>query len=450
MKLACFFVGSMALAAMGVGGPLRGAIQFAEDQTLVLGNDGTAGAARSTEGVSANPDLAFDNRSETMWRASVKKGSPVWIEYAFAGDVRWQLTAYALTSGMNDVSHDPREWTVAGSNDGESWTTLDERKSGPATKRRSPTTYPVNTNESFSRFRITFRSSNMDRLLEVGEVGLVVRTHVLPPDGFSAQTERGGVALRWSPRDGVDGYTVMRAAGPAGPFEVIASGVKGASYLDAGPFKDMESSYYAVCSQLEGRPGAPSAVCGVLTPVNAPSGLSIKRGDGTVVLAWEPVARAAAYVVRRSLIKDGPYTTIGAQITAPAFKDQGLAHGTAYYYVVCGVANGKEGVDSAPVAALFPPLAPTGLKAEGGRNSVVLAWDAVALADKYQVLRAESAEGAREFLAEVKDATTFTDQAVAVGKSYYYSVVAVNACGTSAQSAVASGSPQKPPSWWRR
>jgi hypothetical protein len=235
-----------------------------------------------------------------------------------------------------------------------------------------------------------------------------------------------------------------------GEYALVASGVQGTHFEDKGPFVDSETSYYTVSAELASAQGAQSVPVSIPTPLAPPAGLKGKLGTGVVVLEWTPSPKAVAYVVRRSLKKEGPYTVIGSQITAPAYTDQGLSEGVGYHYVVCGVANGKEGVDSAPFSALFPPGAPTGLAAEAGKETVALKWNAVALAKGYKILRAISAEGPKEEVGAVSgEMTTFTD-AAKFGKTYFYTVVAVNDCGTSAESAAVAASPLRPATWWRK
>ncbi|HEY9250245.1 MAG TPA: hypothetical protein VIO38_13980, partial [Rariglobus sp.] len=219
---------------------------------------------------------------------------------------------------------------------------------------------------------------------------------------------------------------------------------------DKGPFEDGEMSYYTVSSEVASGQGVMSTPVSAATPVAAPTDPKAKPGKGVVVLEWTPSPKAVAYVVRRSLVREGPYTVIASLITAPAYTDEGLSAGTAYHYVVCGVANGKEGVDTEPVSVLFPPLAPTGLAAEPTKDTIALKWNAVALATGYKVMRALAAGEPAAELATVTDGTRFTDKTVTAGQTYHYTVAAVNGCGRGEESAEVSASPIRPAAWWRR
>lgn len=407
---------------------------------------GVASDGREASGEQAA--RAFDGMTNTTWQTAVAKDETGRLEFQFADNVRWQITGYSVTSGMTGDASDPREWRLEGSNDGTEWVKLDEKLRQIFIGRRRANSYKVKPTEAYNRYRLTFATAAEGTRLEVAEVGFVVKALVLPPEQVSAEIERGCTMLQWSAIESVAGYTVRRASNVNGPYTILASGVRDTRYADRGPFDDGELSYYTVSTDTPTVQGLASAPTSVLTPVAAPTHVKVKTGANAVMLEWTPSPKAVAYVVRRSLSREGPYAVVGSLVTAPAYKDEGLSAGTAYHYVVCGVANGKEGVDTAPVSALFPPLAPTGLAAEPGKQMVTLKWDAVALATAYRIGR--TAEGGPvEELATVTDGTTFVDKTASAKKTYRYTVAAVNACGASSASAPVSASPIRSAIWWK-
>lgn len=89
-----------------------------------------------------------------------------------------------------------------------------------------------------------------------------------------------------------------------------------------------------------------------------PTGLSATAISVTQIsLAWNAVAGATSYNVKRSLTSGGNYTTIATGVTATNFTDTGAA-GMTYYYVVSAVAGGVESMNSieATVPLPFPWL----------------------------------------------------------------------------------------------
>jgi len=96
-----------------VAAPLR-------DLTDKLLAQGLGKATDSTD--NATIRNLFDNSSAT--RASFNSQSP-WIQFQFTGSKK-QAEMYTLTSG--NVDGDAKSWVLKGSNDGQHWTALDERK----------------------------------------------------------------------------------------------------------------------------------------------------------------------------------------------------------------------------------------------------------------------------------------------------------------------------------
>jgi predicted alpha-1,2-mannosidase len=77
----------------------------------------------SAENAPNEPAAALaDGNPGTKWLAFAPTG---WVAYEFAEPVT--LAAYALTSGNDVPGRDPADWTLQGSADGETWTTVDQR-----------------------------------------------------------------------------------------------------------------------------------------------------------------------------------------------------------------------------------------------------------------------------------------------------------------------------------
>ncbi|MCI0746977.1 MAG: metallophosphoesterase [Verrucomicrobia subdivision 3 bacterium] len=91
-----------------------------------------------------------------------------------------------------------------------------------------------------------------------------------------------------------------------------------------------------------------------------------------------------------------------------------------------------------------PPPTPTGLTASAGDSQVALNWNASIGAVSYIVKRADSSGGPYEIIGSGVTATTFTDDTVVNGSTYYYVVSAVNSNGESGDSDEVSATPQPP------
>jgi fibronectin type 3 domain-containing protein len=131
-------------------------------------------------------------------------------------------------------------------------------------------------------------------------------------------------------------------------------------------------------------------------------------------------------------------------LTATSFKDTGAINNRTYYYIVRSV-NGQvqpwlESPNSEEVTAtprhLTPPNRPTGLRAVPGVNRVFLSWNENKESDLagYHVYRSTKHGKDYDRLTEkLLLRTTYSDEAVAVSKTYYYVVTAVDQSGNESE-----------------
>jgi endo-beta-N-acetylglucosaminidase D len=80
-----------------------------------------------------------------------------------------------------------------------------------------------------------------------------------------------------------------------------------------------------------------------------PTGVAGTLQDGTANLAWDSMATAVGYRVKRASSSGGPYTVLPPNVTALAFQENGLNLATTYYYVVSAVNEAGESADSTPL-----------------------------------------------------------------------------------------------------
>jgi cellulose 1,4-beta-cellobiosidase len=184
-------------------------------------------------------------------------------------------------------------------------------------------------------------------------------------------------------------------------------------------------------------------------PPLPPTGLAATPGNAQVTLSWSASTGATSYNVYRSTKSGGEGSTAYATgITSPTYTNTGLTNGTKYYYAVAAVNAGGTSAQSTEVSAtpIAPPAAPTGLTAKAGNAQVVLSWTASSGGTSYNVYRATTSRGeGTTALVTGITATTYTNTGLTNGTKYYYTVAAVNAGGTSAQSSEVSATPQAVP-----
>lgn len=183
-------------------------------------------------------------------------------------------------------------------------------------------------------------------------------------------------------------------------------------------------------------------------PPAAPGGLLAEPEEKRVCLTWGPPAidlagapvEIAGYRVYRRLLDAPDYgPPLDAEpVPVPEFSDTTAAYGSSYVYTVTAIAKGRASAEGPPAIQfgvdyrdVFPPEAVERLDALPEENRVRLSWTAVEAADlaEYRIFRSEG-DGPSALLAKTAaDRTELDDGTVAVGKTYRYTVRAVDKRG---------------------
>ncbi len=184
-----------------------------------------------------------------------------------------------------------------------------------------------------------------------------VNTGPTPPAAPTQLTATPGnatVALNWSVSAGADSYNVKRSTGnPAGPYEVIATGVVSPTYTDNSVVNGT-TYYYVVSAVNSAGESGNSAYVGATPqgvpqpPTNLQAVTGTKRGQ--IKLTWTASAGATSYNVKRSDTPGGPYSTIKT-VTGTTYNDIKRTSGVVYYYVVTAVGAGGESAPSNEASA---------------------------------------------------------------------------------------------------
>lgn len=171
-------------------------------------------------------------------------------------------------------------------------------------------------------------------------------------------------------------------------------------------------------------------------PPAAPTGLTATAGNNQVALAWNASAGATGYNVKRATVSGGPYTTIAPNSASTSFTDTTAVNGTTYYYVVSALNAAGESANSSQVSATpqapSPPAAPTGLTARAtGKKKINLAWSQSTSPNLTQnkIYRSTTSGGPYSLIATIAAATSYNNNGLASGTTYFYVVTAVNSSG---------------------
>lgn len=275
-------------------------------------------------------------------------------------------------------------------------------------------------------------------------VSAVVRYGVpAPPQAVKAEAGAEKVTLSWGASEGATGYEVFaRLQGTEDYVSVCKTQETSAAATKLTGGKTYEF-YVQAYTEERGYPeyGNPSETVSA-TPeaavLSRPTGVAAMAQDTAVQLLWDPVPDAAGYRVRMAKGASEQFSVVqevtGTNVTIPD-----LSNDVSYRFTVQAFLkqDGKQrfGAECDPVSATPSPqamTAPTGVTATAGDRQITLSWQAVADAERYQILRLNADTGEYRNVRTVKDATSTVFTGLQNGVSYTYAVKACrNVAGSS-------------------
>ena len=177
----------------------------------------------------------------------------------------------------------------------------------------------------------------------------------------------------------------------------------------------------------------------------APEGLAATAGDGTIALTWSASTGAAYYQVcwgtGAAPCQDGSRE----QVTETHAQIGALSNGTTYQVAVIAGNGTGESAPSATVSAtpLAPlPAAPEAVTAAAGDGAISLTWAPSHHAEYYQVCWGTGTDPCQDGSRQQATETVAQIGGLDNGTAYRAAVIAGNATGESAPSAVVTATPQ--------
>jgi subtilase family serine protease len=177
----------------------------------------------------------------------------------------------------------------------------------------------------------------------------------------------------------------------------------------------------------------------------APTGLSASVSGQSATLTWTADASAASFDVYQGT---GPGSVssspVRADVTGTSTTMSGLQFGQEYVFAIAAVSSsGVISPRSNTVDVTTVPAAPSGVTASAPSvtsGSLNLAWTASTGATSYSIFEGTTSGGEGTTVAETGlSGTSASLTSLTPGKQYFFTVVAVDAGGSSAASAEASG-----------
>ena len=194
-----------------------------------------------------------------------------------------------------------------------------------------------------------------------------------------------------------------------------------------------------------------------ITLPTEPQNLSVRVGDGFVLLNWTPPfynggERICNYTIYRSELEGEERVLTIVDGNTLTYNDTEVENGVEYRYCVSAVNRAGEGPRSEEVSVLAGglPGEPGWIEVRGGDGYVFLEWGEVEYdgglpVESYRVYRREGG-GEVELLVEVEGERRYNDTDVENGVEYSYSVSAVNGIGEGPRSEEVSVTPLAAPS----
>lgn len=264
----------------------------------------------------------------------------------------------ALHIGVGPVPWDESKWAALAKAIPESAATL---PSGQALVPGVPVHYEVPVTEWIGK-TVTVGAETIGANGKHSGWSNLVNVSVIPPPEtpthLTPQVTPEGLHLTWQAHG--DHFRVMRAVGPTGRFDTVAT-VTQPEWTD--PNIQFGTEYRYVVQTFVPQPDnreAQSDLSGPLTvtprpiPLPPPTGLRAVPAPNSVELSWEGEPQATGYRIYRGE-PGGPLQRIGETGAVPAYSDRTAQHGHNYRYTVTAVNSaGQESQQSGYVDIGFP------------------------------------------------------------------------------------------------
>jgi predicted alpha-1,2-mannosidase len=155
-------------------------------------------------------DKAVDGNIQSKWLTFASTG---WLQVKLSEPVK--VVTYALTSANDSEGRDPQDWNLQGSNDGQSWTTLDTRSGEDFPQRFQTRQFDIANDTAYSYYRLNVTKNSGDDIVQLGELQLSTGGSTSGPPPYMRSFVDRGPASGPNIKSSV-GFTGVRALHYAG------------------------------------------------------------------------------------------------------------------------------------------------------------------------------------------------------------------------------------------
>lgn len=242
----------------------------------------------------------------------------------------------------------------------------------------------------------------------------------------------GSLKIKWSVLDNVDYYEIWRDTKDAYDYEKIDEVSDATSFID--DTVELGTRYYYLVRPVfnDGTTGEYSkSISGVALAKTNFTKIEAKSGK-KVALTWKKVSQAEGYLIYRKDSEDGKYNQIGKVTSGKTltYTDTVKSNNKTYTYKIqaYNTNNGKQGVGAYSSTKSAKTLAKAKITGITSSNEEVLkiSWKKVSGAKGYIISRSTSKNSGYKKIGTVTGKTSYSDDTVKAGKTYYYKVEAYN------------------------
>lgn len=242
----------------------------------------------------------------------------------------------------------------------------------------------------------------------------------------------GSLKIKWSGLDNVDYYEIWRDTKDAYDYEKIDEVSDATSFID--DTVELGTRYYYLVRPVfnDGTTGEYSkSISGVALAKTNFTKIEAKSGK-KVALTWKKVSQAEGYLIYRKDSEDGKYNQIGKVTSGKTltYTDTVKSNNKTYTYKIqaYNTNNGKQGVGAYSSTKSAKTLAKAKITGITSSDEEVLkiSWKKVSGAKGYIISRSTSKNSGYKKIDTVTGKTSYSDDTVKAGKTYYYKVEAYN------------------------
>lgn len=262
---------------------------------------------------------------------------------------------------------------------------------------------------------------------KVLETATIAKIPVTPTT--KATSTFNGIQISWNTVSSATKYVVFRRNAGSSVWNAIGT-TTNASFVD----KNVSAGkYYIYSVRAYNAEGSYSAYVGAKTKtiqyILTPTAVATNLTNG-VQIKWNSVVGATKYNVYRRVGGSSSWVLVGTT-TGTSLVDKNVKIGTYYVYSIRAInGTGYSVFDTKKTDTIQPITAPT-VKVVNKSNGVHVSWNAVPGATKYNVYRRLGGTSMWVYVGSATG-TGGLDKGAVKGKSYAYSIRAINGTGYSA------------------